>query len=683
MDLKQRLFAALLLLCSHPLSAAPLETLTVTASRSEQPITQLPNSLSVVPREELELVRHVHISELLVSVPGVWISRGNGQEHLTAIRSPVLTGAGSCGAFYIAEDGVQTRGTGFCNVNELFDINTEQAGSIEVLRGPGNEFHGSNALHGVINVRSLAPSAEQENTLSLEGGPHRYGRLLFSNSNTVDAQAYRISINAAHDGGYKDSAGFDQQKLTFRHDYSGTDITVSTLLNVSNLDQDTAGYLYGKKAYKDSDRKKENPDPDAYRDSQSARLQSHILLALNHRSSLIITPYVRRTEMDFLMHFLPGTPVEKNGQNGLGVQSNYQYRFSDQLLLSSGIDGEYTDGWLKQTQRDSVTFSDAFPQGKQYDYQVYAGLLAAFSRVEYALGDNSRINAGARYEYLHYDYNNQMISGNSADDGTPCPGGCRYSRPDDRHDDFGDWSFNLGLVQELTPFLTLTGNMSHGFRAPQATELYRLQAGQQLAQLDSEQLDSIDVGLRGATQTLSYGLVGFYMEKDHVIFQSSDRLNLDNGKTRHYGIEYDLGWQISEQWQVYLRGTHAHHEYRKNVSALGAEFDISGNDIDTAPHNMGSAQLSWTPLPATTVELQWVYMGKYFTDIDNQQRYQGHQLWNLRLRQTLTPSISAGLRVTNLGDIDYAERADYSSRNGDRYFVGEPRSLYADISFSF
>ena len=30
---------------------------------------------------------------------GVWLSRGSGQEHLTAIRSPVLAGAGSCGDF--------------------------------------------------------------------------------------------------------------------------------------------------------------------------------------------------------------------------------------------------------------------------------------------------------------------------------------------------------------------------------------------------------------------------------------------------------------------------------------------------------------------------------------------------------------------------------------------------------
>lgn len=677
------LLATLLLIGIAPAHANTLEVLTVTASRLERPISELPDSISVVPLQDLQQVRHVHISELLTRVPGTWISRGNGQESLTAIRSPVLTGAGSCGAFYIAEDGVQTRGTGFCNVNELFDINTEQAGSVEVLRGPGTELHGSNTLHGVVNVLSMAPSEDMENSLSLEAGPHSYGRALFSNSDTIGAHAYRVSINAAHDGGYKDDSGFDQQKFSFRHDYNAGEISVSTLLSVSNLDQDTAGYVAGKKAYKDSDLKKSNPEPDAYRDSYSVRLQSRLVLSLDTQSSLVITPYVRSTDMDFLMHFLPGEPVEKNGQDGGGIQTSYHYQFSDQWTLASGIDGEYTDGWLKQTQPDEVTFSDSFPQGKQYDYQVKAGLLAAFTRADYSPWETTHFNAGARYEYLDYNYNNQMIDGNTAADGTPCPDGCRYSRPADRSDSFGDWSFNMGVVQQLTDSESVIANLSHGFRVPQATELYRLQSGQTVADLDSEQIDSIEIGLRGTHNTVNYSLTSFYMNKDNVIFQSSDRLNLDNGKTRHYGIEYQLSWQFLEQWQLNIQGTHAHHEYRKNVNALGSEFTIKGNDVDTAPRNMGSVQLEWTPLSDTRFELEWVHMGKYYTDIDNQQRYQGHDLWNLRLRQRFNDSISGGLRVTNLTDIDYAERADYTSRSGDRYFIGEPRSLYADVTFSF
>ena len=143
-----------------PLDAAELETVVVTATRSAGDAAKLPSSLSAIGARELGLIGAVHISEALSRVPGTWISRGNGQENLTAIRSPVFTGAGSCGAFYLAEDGVPIRPSGFCNVNALSEVNGEQAERIEVLRGPGTAVHGANAQHGVINVITRAAPRE-------------------------------------------------------------------------------------------------------------------------------------------------------------------------------------------------------------------------------------------------------------------------------------------------------------------------------------------------------------------------------------------------------------------------------------------------------------------------------------------------------------------------------------------
>ncbi|WP_240554820.1 TonB-dependent receptor [Oceanicoccus sagamiensis] len=140
-DIRSALITTLLASIALPLqiqaaSNDAMETTVVTATRTEQSLADSAASLSLISEQELEQISAIHISEALARVPGVWISRGNGQEHLTAIRSPVLTGAGSCGAFTVAEDGVPVRATGFCNVNQLFDINTEQAQRIEVLRGP-------------------------------------------------------------------------------------------------------------------------------------------------------------------------------------------------------------------------------------------------------------------------------------------------------------------------------------------------------------------------------------------------------------------------------------------------------------------------------------------------------------------------------------------------------------------
>ncbi len=663
-----------------------METTVVTATRTEQTLANSAASLSLISTEALEQISAIHISEALTRVPGVWVSRGNGQEHLTAIRSPVLTGAGSCGAFTIAEDGVPVRATGFCNVNQLFDINTEQAQRIEVLRGPGTVLHGSDALHGVINVISQ-PSVDDQQLLTIEAGSNDYYRMKFSQSDRSGQHGYRINLNAAHDGGYKDDSGFDQQKMTARHDYSADDLAINTLLSVSNLNQETATYVEGEDAYKDSDRRRENPRPDAYRDSQSVRLQSHIEKSLNNGGSFIVTPYARYTDMEFLMHFLPGTPLEENGQKSAGVQTSYQRQTSNGLTLRQGFDAEITDAFLKQSQEGGFS---SFPAGKQYDYEVEAMMLAAFVNADYSVQSNTVLSLGGRYEFLEYDYDNQMISGNTAEDGSICIGrggveGCRYTRPEDSKDDFDNISVNASINHQLNQQLNTYLRFAHGFRAPQATEMYRLQNGQMEADLDSEEINSIEWGLRGGGDSLQYSLTSFYMKKTNVIFQSSDRLNLDDGQTEHMGLEYELFWQLSTQFDLQASGTFARHEYTSDVSLFGSDdaVNLNGNDVDTAPRRMSTVQLGWQPTETTRAELEWVSMGKYYTDIDNLHSYEGHDLWHLRVRQQLNKAVSVGLRVNNLTDEDYAERADFSSFGGDRYFIGEPRSYYADISIQF
>ena len=111
-----------------------------------------PASISRVDAETIAAIGAKHQADVLNRNAGVYIQRGSGAESLGAIRSPVLAGAGACGAFLVAEDSLPIRPTGFCNLNEMFEVNYEQARQIEVLRGPGSSMFGASAVHGVINV---------------------------------------------------------------------------------------------------------------------------------------------------------------------------------------------------------------------------------------------------------------------------------------------------------------------------------------------------------------------------------------------------------------------------------------------------------------------------------------------------------------------------------------------------
>ena len=84
----------------------------VTAQRRQQPKLLHAGNIERLDESTIEQVQHQHIHELLNRVAGVWVVRGSGQEHLTAIRSPVLSGAGSCGGFLLLEDGIPVRPNG-------------------------------------------------------------------------------------------------------------------------------------------------------------------------------------------------------------------------------------------------------------------------------------------------------------------------------------------------------------------------------------------------------------------------------------------------------------------------------------------------------------------------------------------------------------------------------------------
>ena len=624
----------------------------------------------------LDTFKHVHVGEILNTVPGIVFNRGNGQESLLGIRSPVLTGAGSCGSYQVAEDGIPVRGAGFCNVNQLFDANTEQAGSIEVLRGPGSVLFGVNALHGAINVISPSLAGDTGGVVSLDAGPHEYRRVNLGYRLSDDSNGFGIFWNGATDGGYKDDSGFDQNKINIGHRFDNGNVRISTVFSGAFLDQETAGYISGFEAYKDDSLKKVNGDPLAYRDSKGIHFHSRIEGDTDN-GTWMLTPYFRDLEMDFLMHFLPGTPVEENGHESVGLQSMYSLDASDTTNWTFGLDVEATDGYLKQTQAGGF---GAFPAGKQYDFTVDARMWSPYVLATFQTSDSNQLSFGLRYEALDYDYDNLMIDGNTAEDGTPCPGaGCRYSRPSDRSDSFDNYTAQVGWVHDYDSSSQLFANLSFAFRAPQATELYRLQANQTVADLDSERVKSIEAGYRASHERLSYSVAAYFMKKDDVIFQDSNRNNISGGKTEHKGVEFNGIWSLADSLSLNIVTSYARHTYEANIAPLGVTILLDGKDMDTAPKLTGNIQLNWQLDMKNSLNFEWMHMGPYYTDDENLHRYEGHELFNLRYRYAPSDDWFFAARVLNVFDTDYAERADYTGFGGDRYFVGEPASLYITV----
>ena len=635
-----------------------------------------------IDEERITRTNPIHPSNIFNQIPSVWISRGSGQEHLTAIRSPVLTGPGACGSFLILEDGIPTRPSGFCNVNGLFETNFESAERLEVIKGPSSARYGSNAMHGVINIVNFIDS-EEKREFSTNYGPDDY----FSFKTKVKNEVLHLSTSLSKYSGFRNYSGHDQQKLFLTKKFKLKNWKANLNIAATNLNQETAGYIYGLDSYKSPLEVRKNTNPEAFRDARSSRGSLRLFRSIEDGYQSL-SPYIRKNSMRFLQHYLPGTPLEENSHTSaglIGVQVNELSSYS----LTRGFTIELSQVDLKQFQKSELIDSSAYnnavrPQGFHYDYQVEAKSLAMFFGFnDLEIDNNLYLFGDLRLEANHFDYSNKMISGNTKDDGSSCAfGGCYYNRPEDRKDKYFDKSLRIGFENKLRDNLTIISQISLGFRPPQINELYRLQKDQVITDINSENLIMLELGVNKKLENSLLGLNIYSGKKDNSIFRDANNFIVDDGKTKHKGIELSATFYIDSNSFIEINSSLQDHKYDFETETSMKEKIFRGNQIDTAPKILANLLYSSQISSKLTLEIQLQKMGRYFTDAANLHEYPGHTLINTNFFYKISKSLTYYLNIKNLSDEKYADRADYNFYGGDRYFPGREREIYIGFNFS-
>lgn len=641
------------------------DEIVVTGERRARPAADAPFSVTAFGGEELLRLAADHPAEALNRSAGVLIHRGNGQEHLTAIRSPVLTGGAGAGSFLYLEDGVPLRSAGFANVNELLEAHTEIAGRIEVVRGPSGAAYGANAIHGVINVLTREPT--ENFGYFLDTSADTIGRIKGRAfvSDEIGAHGFFAGISILSDPGYRDDSGADQQKLSLRHVWTGERTTVSTTFAGFNLNQETAGFIEGPDAYLDETRRRQNANPNSFRDARGVRLSTRIDTELAEGLTLSLTPYARWNDMAFLLHFFPSQALEKNGHWSLGAQNALYWDASDKFSVIAGLDVERTKGDLSEVQ--SIPTVGTFTQGVHYNYKVDAASVSPFASATVEIAPRLSATAAARVDYTRYEYQNLTADGVVG----------RFLRPPSRADEFTTVSPKFSLSYDAGDAL-IYSSYARGARPPQTTDLYRLQINQTTDPANPETIDAFELGVKGLRGPLRYEAAGYFMWKRNFFFRDADGFNVNNGRTRHVGGEAEISADLPLGFSIDAQASYGRHSYRfdrpvMSVPQAGEAISF-GDDVDTAPRWIAGARAHWTSAnDRVEAELEWVYLGRYFLDAANTATYPGHDLLHLRAQWAVTDRLALTFALRNVLDKLYAERGDIAFGN-ERYFPGEERT---------
>ena len=192
----------------------------------------------------------------------------------------------------------------------------------------------------------------------------------------------------------------------------------------------------------------------------------------------------------------------------------------------------------------------------------------------------------------------------------------------------------------------------------------------------------LELGVNKKLENSLLGLNIYSGKKDNSIFRDANNFIVDDGKTKHKGIELSVTFYIDSNSFIEINSSLQDHKYDFETETSMKEKIFRGNQIDTAPKILANLLYSSQISSELTLEIQLQKMGRYFTDAANLHEYPGHTLINTNFFYKISKSLTYYLNIKNLSDEKYADRADYNFYGGDRYFPGREREIYIGFNFS-
>ena len=599
----------------------------VTATRTEQPISEVGQAISVIDADAIRRRQTDTVVDLLRNVPGVTFTRNGGVGTVTSIY---IRGAESEQTVALI-DGVKLNdpsspGGGF----DFGNLLVGNIARIEVLRGSQSVMWGSQAIGGVVNVTTLEPTEELVANARAEYGWRDTRQLVGNVSRKFGAVSASVGAGELETDGI---SAFDEN-LGGRELDGFRNFGANAKVNVALSDDvsvDVRGWYSNGRVDLDG-----FPAPTfAFGDTNE---------------------YARTREMV--------------GYSALNV-ALLDGRFHNRIA------GAYTETKRDNFDPDGFVFQTFDGNGRNTRFE-YQGTFDVSERVRTTFGAESE-----RSRFITSSFGGpetrgeaRINSGYAELVAKPIVGltttlGVRH----DHHDEFGG-ATTTGASAAWTPNEELTvvrASYSEGFKAP---TLYQLQSEYGNTLLRPESARGFDAGV-------AQRLLDSKVEVSATIFRrdSHDLINFiscldatgicanrpfgtyDNvSRARAEGVELTALLKPVEALTVQASYTHVNAEDR---SPGGATF---GKNLVRRPSETASAIVDYRWAFGLETGATITHVGESFDDATNTRRVEGYDVVDLRAAYPLMNGIQLEARVENLLDEQYETIYRYGTAGRAGYF---------------
>ena len=555
----------------------------VSATRTEENIEDVPRSVTVITREQIDQQSTINRNLQTIlgdTVPGLGPTSESQQSFAQTLRgrSPLVLVDGIPISSNIDND------TSVANLRRLDASAVER---VEVVRGP-SAVYGDGAAGGVINIITRVP--QEEGIVSeAEIGVRSYGDLRGGSfGNLLD---YRVSgKQGAFD--FVTSFTYDNYNQPFdaegdpvptfgdsEDDSSsinflgkvGLEITPKQRLQVTanyfNDDQSqdgeldlTVGETPGIQKARQTDNEIQfvnSPDP-FNRGTIAALSYTHDDL-LN--SQLEALAYYRKTKTASIFFdervFDPDNPLEltrsvvDSERFGGRLQADTKILNNLSVLWGADYSNEDSEGNYDVFDTEEFDNSDR-TIARQIDTAIRVAPFeienfGVFSQLNWDATERLAFSGGIRYENINVSVIDNWIDG---DTGIAAEGG---------EQSLDDVVFNAGVVYQATSNISLFTNFAQGFSLPNISRVLQnpdegFDFNEDIELTDPQKVDSYEIGVRGQWKNFQATLAAFYTYSDLgtsiEVTEFGEDLRVLRAPQRNYGVEMAVDWQASQKWQL-------------------------------------------------------------------------------------------------------------------------------------
>lgn len=660
---------ATMILCSGAIAndAVDLGDVSVTATRTERKVTDVPSSIEVITQQDIKNSVAKSADELLKEISGIDLKHSMGPVTTGTSNKIVMRGLGGTteGRVLLLIDGVP--------MNDLYGGDLEWnriplsiIQRVEIVKGAASALYGSGAMGGVINIITKNPTGQSRADVSLTYGGMNTKKGSLAASGKIGGIGLSVAADKLSSDGYNpetpaNTKSYTRDKGTKRQNVNGKitydlDSTSSLFVSGSYYDNQTTGTLA-------------LPGFNPFFQAQKTYTAGYTK-KFDNQGELSVRTYMKDEYSDYDSANSAKTAVQYVSSNtNLDRGGGVQFMLP---LTNDPVFGTSTFVTGIDLRQGSIDRHNLYLDGSGRDIKIQGKqkYIGVFLQDEMFIGDRWIVNIGGRYDtwsnYDGYGYDTSM---------TPTETNYKTSST-------SGFSPKAGIVYRMSDATSLRASAGSAYRAPTLSDLYNtFVSGSRVwygnPDLKPERVISYELGLDqkifdgklNMTAYQSYAKDFFYfIATTPMDGYTAAQTKTNVGKVEIHGIETDFSYPLVQDVRLMAN-------YTYNISKIKeyqANTALEGNYLIEVPKHKGSLALTYNNPERFDAKLALRYVGKRYSNDTNTAQYNSYTVCDLKVAKKFGSRFEGSLEVDDVFDRGYTE-----------YYVSPGRIVYATLSAHF